>query len=239
MSEDFNARQGARTPEDQASLFARTPVWARDAKPQSDPARDAGEAGAGAGVLGATTAAEPADAVYETQPARARARHGGASAAAVVAGLAAAASLAGVGWYASQQHPGGLAVLTPGGAPAPTRTALGNHAPPGARALPVTRVSDPSPATGEAAANPSVREKTPRARNQIRSAGDNASDTSTAVPLPATPATAAQTDSQTQRTNLNPLAGTTSPVPSATTPSASSADPGSSPASTPSPSTSP
>jgi hypothetical protein len=253
MSVDFNAPEGERTPENEASMFAPTPIWARDTKKrrgrriaasraESDPAMDAGEAGAGAGVMGATTAAEPADTGYETR----RVRRGGVSAAAIAAGVAAAAVLAGVGWYASQRHQGGVAELTPAGAPAPTQTALNTKTPPDASQLPVTRVSDPTAAadataTDQTAGDQAVRRthRAHRRSNAAVSAPDNASNTSAAEPLPQTPATTTGTASQTETTNLNPLAGTTSPVAPATTPSASSAEPGSSPSATPSPSTTP
>jgi hypothetical protein len=77
---------------------------------------DAGEAGAGAGVLGATTAAEPVDPAYETQSARPL-RSGGASSVALAAGLAAIALLAGAGWYAANHSSGAAEHPAPAVAP--------------------------------------------------------------------------------------------------------------------------
>src|SRR4051794_21036629 len=82
MPADFTNPEQAITPDPESSMFAPTPLWDRAPKKRrggarqaaarqiSDPAFEAGEPGAGAGVIGATTAAEPLDASYETQPAR-------------------------------------------------------------------------------------------------------------------------------------------------------------------------
>src|SRR5690242_10856364 len=129
MPVDFSAPDGAASPPNEGTMFAPTPLWDREPKKRRggrraaasravrDPAIDAGEAGAGAGVIGATTAAEPADAAYETQSvARSEAsssRRGGVPAGAVAAGVAAVAALAAVGWYASRPHDTGVAELTP------------------------------------------------------------------------------------------------------------------------------
>jgi len=149
MSADFNAPEGARSPETssetESPMFAPTPVWARTTKKRrgrgdrsdtgatqapaqswSDPALDAGEAGAGAGVLGATTAAEPADADYEIGSTSSPERRG-VSAAAIVGGLAALAAIGAVGWYASQPHDRGVAQMTPG-APAASESATSETA---------------------------------------------------------------------------------------------------------------
>jgi len=131
MPVDFNApddepKDGDPKAENEESMFAPTPLWDRDPKRRRDrraaasravrdPAMDAGEAGAGA--IGG--AAEPADVVYETQPAIApegmQMRRRG-SAGAVAAGVVAIAAIAAIGWYATRPRDSGLAELTPGAA---------------------------------------------------------------------------------------------------------------------------
>ncbi|MDB5448715.1 MAG: hypothetical protein JWQ97_4032 [Phenylobacterium sp.] len=161
MSVDMNAT-GGRTPEDESSMFAPTPVWARETKKRrgrsgrstpagataDDPVLDAGEAGAGAGVIGATTAAEPVDTIYETQAVRTVERRG-VPAGAIAAGLVAVAAIGGVAWYAMQPRDNGMAQLTPGATTTTTtsQTALNTATPPSAAQLPVSADATSSPPT--------------------------------------------------------------------------------------------
>lgn len=166
MPVDAKAPEGATKPETESPMFAPTPLWARDVKKRraarpvrpaarqakGDPAIDAGEPGAGAGVLGATTAAEPLDMAYETQPAegalRTMRRHSnGVAVGTVAASAVIVAALGVIGWYASRWHDGGVAELTPG-APATSTVALNTAAPP---ANPIPATSPPSPAADSAA----------------------------------------------------------------------------------------
>lgn len=184
MPVDFTAREGATTPETESPTFAPTPLWERDAKkrraargrpaarqPIRDPAIDAGEPGAGAGVLGATTAAEPLDPAYETQRAdterRPTTRHSnGVTVGTIAAGVVVVAALGAIGWYASQRHDGGVAELTPG-APAASAVALNTAALP---ANPMAASTPPAPATNSASTTQENTTTTTRAAPPRRNA---------------------------------------------------------------------
>lgn len=130
MSAKSSASSGAAAVRDETAMFAG-----------SDPALDAGEPGAGAGVMGATTAAEPADTGYETG--RAEAAGGGLAAAWIALGVTAAVALGGIVWYAHRPHETGMAQLTPG-VPATESAA---KSPPPALAQNTAAPPRPAPAT--------------------------------------------------------------------------------------------
>jgi hypothetical protein len=204
MTINTSAPDGDATSDADTGLFAPRPLWDREPKkrslfggsrpqraapivpvtpdaPLTDRGLDAAEAGAGAGVVGATTAAEPMDSAYETQPLRRTAPRRAPPTGAIAAGVAAVAALAGVGWYMAQPHDNGALMMTPG-TPAASQVAL-NTAAPGAAQLPVgattttqsttTQSTRATPASDTAAprtiapataAEPTVRVRTTAAR---------------------------------------------------------------------------
>jgi hypothetical protein len=221
MPVDFTTHDDAPPLENEGSMFAPTPIWDRDAKKRRkgraarpaasrtvrDPALDAGEAG----VMGA---AEPADATYETQPARrVEAHRRGIPTGAVAAGVFAVAVIAGVGWYAtSRPHDSGIALTL--GAPASSEMAtseiaLNAAAPPTEAAPPATPATAPqtTATTQEATTTTTVRAATPAATHkkttttvartstsrvrpaQASSAAESGTDTATTAPMVSTPAT--------------------------------------------------
>jgi hypothetical protein len=268
MPVDFSAPEGAVTPETDGSMFAATPLWDRDAKKHRgrrvvasrsvrDPVIDAGQAGAGAGAIGAATAAEPADAAYETQPVMAgeqvTARRRGVPTGAVAAGVVAIAALAGVGWYASQPHDTGVAQLTPGATTATSEMALNTAAPPSAAQLPVapppppqseatthetttTSTSRPAAAAATPRARDTVAARTPTARvrpaprDSALEAGVNASTTAPMIATPA-PTPSAATAPALDSVPVSPVAP---PAPASTAPSVAAPQP-----STPAPASDP
>ena len=254
MAVDFSARDGARTTQNESSMFAPTPLWERDARKRRrggrptarrhDPAIDAGEAGAGAGVMGATTASEPVDTAYETQPADRGAARAGVATGAIAAGVVVVAALGAVGWYASRAHDRGVAELTPG-APATGAAALATAAPP-----PTTvaqQSATPTPPQSAASAPPAsepTRAAPPRASRSltVRSTAereprvrpapaDNASalssgvNASTTAPMIAAPPPAPSANPM-QPTPSNPVVNPPNPAapPATTAPPAGSVD---------------
>jgi len=232
MPVDFSAPEGAASPQNEDTMFAPTPLWDRQPKTRRgrraaasravrDPAIDAGEAGAGAGVIGATTAAEPADAAYETQPAaRGEAtpsRRGGVPAGAVAAGVAAVAALAAVGWYASRPHDTGVVELTPG-APATREIALNTAAPPPSAAEAPVTSTPPRPAPqaqpAKTSREPTPTTRTARTATTPRSRTALAAHTSTRVrPAPSDSAAVAGVDASATA----PMIATPPPSPSTST----------------------
>lgn len=235
MPVDFTSPEGASSSKTESSMFAPTPLWERDAHKRrrsdrfaarrSDPAMDAGEAGAGAGVIGATTAAEPADTAYETRPADLKLHdvRGGVAAGAVGAGVVVAVALAGVGWYAGQRRDHGILELTPG-APATSEIAL-NSAPPSATPRPTgpppapaetttTHTRSRAPAESRPAADKPVgRAPTPRVRPAEQTsalrAGVEASATAPVIDTPPPSPNA----SPMQATPSNPVVNPPNPAP--------------------------
>jgi hypothetical protein len=224
-------------------MFAPTPLWDRDARkrrrdnggmaarrPTSDPAMDAGEPGAGAGVLGATTAAEPLDPAYETQTAdiERRSGRGGMAAGAIVAGVVVVAGLGALGWYAGQLHDRGIAELTPG-APATGEIALNSGPPPASSTAPDAAwaapsqesTSAPQPTHRSAAAPPRVR-PAPAPQSSALSSGVDASATAPTVDTPPP----SPTERSLQPSPSNPVVNPPNPAapPSATTPPPGSVD---------------
>jgi len=248
MPVNFTAPEGAKTTKTEDSMFAPTPLWERDRRRRSrgarrsDPAIDAGEPGAGAGVMGATTPAEPADAGYETQPTYLDMGpgHKGVAAGVIAAGAVVVAALGGFGWYTSQKHDHGLAQLTPG-APATREVAL-NTLPPPADATPAaptdqngTTTTTPSPhsvvpapphhAGDRAAAHPATPRVRPADNSSALSSGVDAGAT---APMIATPAPSPRTEPKTrslQPSPSNPVVNPLNPAaPPNTTPPAGSID---------------
>jgi hypothetical protein len=254
MAIDFSARDGARVTQNESSMFAPTPLWERDARKRrrggrptarrQDPAIDAAEAGAGAGVMGATTATEPADTAYETQPANRGAARGGVAAGAVAAGVVVVAALGAVGWYASRAHDHGVAELTPGG-PATSSAALATAAPPPTTmaqqsAAPTTPQSAaPAPLAAEPTRSPpphasrsltvrSTAEREPRVRpapTDNASALSSGLNASTTAPMINTPPPAPSANPM-QPTPSNPVVNPPNPAtpPTTTAPPAGSVD---------------
>jgi hypothetical protein len=118
MPANSNASGRTQTPGGEASMFAPTPIWARDAKPRrrtrktrplgtNRPAMDAG-----AEVVAAE--AVTAEMLYEPLRVRPGHKRRGMLAAVIGAIIALVALIAGAGWYVSQQNDEGVAVLTPG-----------------------------------------------------------------------------------------------------------------------------
>lgn len=259
MPVNFTAPEGATLPKTDGSMFAPTPLWDRAPKkrrrgastaarqPHNDPAMDAGEPGAGAGVLGATTAAEPLDPVYETQPpVLAHSNRTGVVAGAIAVGVVVVAALGGVGWYASQNRAPGVAELTPG-APATSQVALNTAAPP-ANPMPAADSPAPAPAPVNDSATTSQDSSAATAQGAIPAAprhtaksvatraptprvrpADNASalssgvDASTAAPMVNTPAPAPSASPMQATPPVNPVI----PAPAPATPSTTSPPPGS------------
>lgn len=197
MAVDFSARNGAPMTQNESSMFAPTPLWERDARKRrrggrsparrQDPAIDAGEAGAGA--MGATTAGEPVDTAYETQPAERGTARGGVAAGAIGAGVVVVAALGAVGWYASRPHDHGVAELTPGG-PTASGPVLAIAAPPPAapaeiaqqNAAPATPAPEPAHAAPRRAARSLTVRSTAEREPRVRPApADNASALSSGV----------------------------------------------------------
>ena len=260
MPVNFTAPEGATLPKTDGSMFAPTPLWDRAPKkrrrgasaaarqPRNDPAMDAGEPGAGAGVLGATTAAEPLDPVYETQPpVLAHSNRTGMVAGAIAVGVVVVAALGGVGWYASQSRAPGVAELTPG-APATSQVALNTAAPP---VNPMPAASSPAPvpapvndsastsqdssasgvhgvipaAPRHTAKSVATRTPTPRVRPADNSSAlSSGVDASTTSPMINTPAPAPSA-SPMQAAPVNPVVPAPAPAtPSTTSPPAGSTD---------------
>jgi hypothetical protein len=268
MPVDFTDPEGTTTrqtdPKTEGSMFAPTPLWDRAPKarrraaattrrPRNDPAMEAGEPGAGAGVIGATTAAEPLDIAYETQAAgtEPRVRRRGVGTA-VAAGVVVVAALGAVGWYASQPRAQGVAELTPG-APASSQVALNTAAPP-ANPAPVSSAPAPDSATTvQDSATTTTRPATPAAPRptaksvatrapapRVRPA-NNASalssgvDAGTTAPVVNTPAPTPSVSPMQATPPVNPIMPTPAPAtPSTTAPPAGSTDDSAAPtASTP------
>lgn len=258
MPVDFTAPEGEMPLKTDGTMFAPTPLWDRAPKKRrrgataaarqqpADPAIDAGEPGAGAGVLGATTATEPLDATYETQPAAPlRARRNGVAVGAIAAGVAVVAALGGVGWYASQSRAHGVAELTPG-APATSEVALNTAAQPvnptpaaGASAPANDSASPPSDATSatgvhstmpatprHTAKSVATRAPAPRVRPSTGSSAlSSGVDASTTAPMVNTPAPSPSASPMQAPAPVNPVMPTPAPAsPSMTAPPAGSTD---------------
>ena len=256
MPVNFTDPEGATMPKTDGSMFAPTPLWDRAPKkrrratpeaarqPRNDPAMDAGEPGAGAGVLGATTAAEPLDPVYETQPpVMEHTSRTGVVAGAIAVGVVVVAALGGVGWYASQSRAHGVAELTPG-APATSQVALNTAAPP---ANPTPAAGSPAPVSDSAStpqdsspasvhgaipATPrhtakslATRAPTPRVRPaENSSALSSGVDASTTAPMINTP-TPSPSASPMQAAPINPVVPAPPPArPATTSPPAGATD---------------
>lgn len=255
MPVNFTAPEGATMPKTDGSMFAPTPLWDRAPKkrrrgaaaaarrPRNDPAMDAGEPGAGAGVLGATTAAEPLDPVYETHPpVLAHASRTGAVAGAIAVGVVVVAALGGVGWYASQSRAHGVAELTPG-TPATSQMALNTAAPP---VNPTPAASAPAPVSDSAstpqdsspatvhraipaaprntAKSVATRTPTPRVRPaDSSSALSSGVDASTTAPMINTPAPSPSASPMQATPPVNPAVPAPAPA-TTTSPPAGSTD---------------
>jgi hypothetical protein len=218
MASNSRSPDGAPASGDEAAAFAPAlrrvrALLERRAPPAAarrDPAMDAGEAGAGAGVLGATTASEPVDAAYETQPAGhvlAHARVPGAVVA--VLALAVAGLLAGLGWVASRP-PSGVPELTPG-------VPAGGAATKPVKPPPVQKVRPAAPARTPRAPAPAA----PRVRPETDySAMDTGAKATAAAPMIAPP-TAAPPPA--------PPASAEPERPAATAPTSATAEPGAPP----------
>lgn len=129
MPVDFTAPEGASAPTTEGTMFAPTPVWARDAKKRRRSARPAARRtfSDSAMAAGATTVDQPLDTPLETFEARPPRRNGMAIGA-IAVGVVAVAALGAVGWHVSQPRSNGVAELTPG-APAASQIALNTAAP--------------------------------------------------------------------------------------------------------------
>lgn len=145
MSVDFTAPEGAVVPENEANMFAPTPVWARDSSRKRRGVRRStttSSADAPAANVAGAAAHDPelaADRPFVASTAPSRTPRRSNAAPFVIAGGVAAAAILGVaGWYAAQPRDG-VAELTPG-APAPAAPA---HAP-------VLAQTSPAPSTAPA-----------------------------------------------------------------------------------------
>lgn len=208
------------TSQTESSMFAPTPIWEQGARkrrrggrtaadqPRNDPAMDAGEPGAGAGVMGATTAAEPIDAGYETQPAdrELRSGRGGMAAGAIAAGVVVVAGLGALGWYAGQRHDRGMAQLTPG-APATSEFAL-NSAPPPANPMSANPMpAGAAPETGLESVTPPTDARPVAPHRTTRSETTNSAANRTPrvrpAPAPDTSALSSGVDASTTAPSVN------------------------------------